>query len=361
LRDDDFEVVLVSPPGPYTSVFDEQKFRWLPWDVGRQSLAPWQEIPAIIALSRIYRKEQPDLIHHHTIKPVLYGSIVGRALRLNNIVNSITGRGYVFLSRSRKATIMRLGATSLYHLAFGNPNYLAIFENQDDRQYFIDKGFVSADNACWVAGLGVDVERFKPSIESPGIPVVLHSSRMLWDKGVGVLVEAARLLHQRSQVRIVLVGESDPGNPGSIETDQLQAWAQEGLIEWWGWQHDMSSVYQKCHIVTLPSMYGEGVPLALMEAAACGKPIVTTDMPGCREIALHGYNGLVVPPNDPSALADAIHTLIIDPELRGRMGANGRQLVLEKFTVEQVNAATLAVYQRVLEHSKNPLKERNRH
>ena len=170
---------------------------------------------------------------------------------------------------------------------------------------------------------------------------------MLWDKGVGVLVEAARLLHMKNEVRVALVGEPDPGNPATIPVEQLHSWVNEGVVEWWGWREDMRAVFRSCHIVTLPSM-GEGIPTVLLEAAACARPIVTTNTPGCKDVVQHGINGLVVPPNDPEALAEALQRLILDPGLRGRMGAAGRQIVLEKYTNDRVNAANLAVYNKVL-------------
>jgi glycosyltransferase involved in cell wall biosynthesis len=176
---------------------------------------------------------------------------------------------------------------------------------------------------------------------------------MLWDKGIDLLVEAVRILRQATPVRVVLVGEPDPGNPASIDQEQLKNWSSEGLVEWWGWQVDMNQVYRQCHIVVLPTRYGEGVPTVLLEAAACGRPIIATDVPGCKDITIDGYNGLLVPPGDPKALANAINKLICDADLRGRMGRAGRQLVLQMFTVSLVNTDTFAVYQAVLNHERS--------
>jgi glycosyltransferase involved in cell wall biosynthesis len=170
---------------------------------------------------------------------------------------------------------------------------------------------------------------------------------MLWDKGVGVLVEAARLLQDQIQARFALIGEPDPGNPANIPRTTLEGWTAEGIVEWWGWQEDMKAAYAASHIVTLPSM-GEGVPTVLLEAAACGRPIVTTDTPGCRDVVADGVSGLIVPPNDPHALAAALHELLIDPSLRGRMGNAGRQLVLNGYTQGQVNQANFEVYQTLM-------------
>lgn len=348
LRDHGYQVVLVSPPGSYTRRFAEEGLPWIPWRLGRQTLVPWREIPSLLQLARIYRREEPDLVHHHTIKPVLYGSLTARLLGMDNVVNSITGRGYVFLGRERKAHALRKTVKRLYRLALNHPNYAVIFENDTDQEYFIAENFVPRNRTWLISSVGVDPVRYTPSPEPEGPPVVLFSGRLLWDKGVGVLVEAARLLRQKTPLRVALVGKPDPGNPASIDEDTLNGWVQEGAVEWWGWQPDMSQVYRQCHIVAAPSMYGEGVPTVLLEAAASGRPVVSTDMPGCRDIAVHGCNGLVVPPNDPQALAEALHELAADPALRGRMGAAGRKLILEKFTTTQVNTATLEVYRKVL-------------
>jgi glycosyltransferase involved in cell wall biosynthesis len=353
LRDRGFEVGLVSPPGQYTTQFKANGFPWFPWHLGRRTLAPWNEIPAMRKLARIYRQEKPDLVHHHTIKPVIYGSFVSHALGVKSVVNSITGRGYIFSSQDPKAALLRPAARYLYRLAFRHPNLAAIFENEPDRQYFIQQKLLPAERAWVIGGVGVDTELFTPSPEPSGQPVVLLASRMLWDKGIDLLVEAVRILRQATPVRVVLVGEPDPGNPASIDQEQLKNWSSEGLVEWWGWQVDMNQVYRQCHIVVLPTRYGEGVPTVLLEAAACGRPIIATDVPGCKDITIDGYNGLLVPPGDPKALANAINKLICDADLRGRMGRAGRQLVLQMFTVSLVNTDTFAVYQAVLNHERS--------
>ena len=349
LREKGLDVVLVSPAGKYSPVFEEKGFRWVTWDVGRQSMTPWKEIPAFGRLAQIYWREQADLIHHHTIKSVLYGSLVARALGQANVVNSITGRGYVFLGKGFKAGLLRNFVKTFYRLSLNHPNFAAIFENDADRQYFIEQKLIPIERTWLIPGVGVDPQRFVPSKEPTGPPVIFLVGRLLWDKGVGVLVQAARRLQQRNrQARIVLVGEPDPGNPASIDTTTLQGWVEEGIIEWWGWKPDMSKVYPQCHIVAAPTMYGEGVPTVLLEAAACGRPLVTTNMPGCRDAVIDAYNGLLVPPDNPIALADALDRLVSDKALRGRMGAAGRQLILEKFTTSHINSATLEVYYKVL-------------
>ena len=348
LRQQGFEILLVSPPGKYASLLEADGFRWIEWQVGRQTLAPWKELDAVARLARLYRQEHPDLVQHFTIKPVLYGSLAARLTGVRAIVNAITGRGYVFSGQGLQANWLRKAVKAFYRISLNHPNSRTIFENDVDRSYFISMRLVPIERTRLIEGVGVDSERFTPRPEPDGAPLIVLPARMLWDKGIGVLVDAARLLKGRTQARFALIGEPDPGNPASIDTSSLEAWHKEGVIEWWGWQQDMASVYGNCHIVTLPSAYAEGVPTALLEAAASGRPIVTTDAPGCRNVVKEGYNGYLVPPNDPPALADALLRLIEDAPLRQRMGAAGRQMVLEKFTSSQVNAATLEVYQQLL-------------
>jgi len=347
LKGEGFEVLFASPAGRFTSLLEDAGFRWIWWEVSRKSISPFNELASVRRLLGIYHRENPHLVHHFTVKPVLYGSVCARLAGVPGLVNSITGLGYVFLGKDPKAIFIKQIVKGLYRLALAHPNRAVIFENQADRGYFTSEGLVGADHSWLIAGVGIDTERFTARAEPTGVPVVVLPARMLWDKGVGVVVEAARLLHQRVGVRVALVGEPDPGNPASIDRTVLEGWAREGVIEWWGWREDMEQVYASSHIVTLPSM-GEGLPTALLEAAASGRPIVTTDVPGCREAVIDGVSGYLVPPNDPLALAEALARLVRDADLRGRMGAAGRQLVLERYTNIHVNTATLAIYQKLL-------------
>ncbi len=348
MREKGYEIVLVSPSGRFVPKLQQEGFKWIEWGVGRQTLAPWTEVQAISKLVGIYSRERPDLVHNFTVKPVLYGSFAARLAGVSGIVSSVTGLGYVFLRQEAKPRSIRQVVKTLYRLAFSPNRSAVIFENETDRQYFIREGLVPAERTCLIAGVGIDTDHFTLLPEPQGLPVIVLPARMLWDKGVGVLVEAARILHAKAQVRVALVGEPDMGNPAAVEQAVLKSWSEEGVIEWWGWQEDMREVYKQSHIVTLPSL-GEGVPTALLEAAACGRPIVATDVAGCRDVVVHGRNGLLVPINDPPALSEAFERLILDPELRARMGEAGRQIVLEKYTSSRVNAATLEVYDELLQ------------
>jgi glycosyltransferase involved in cell wall biosynthesis len=223
------------------------------------------------------------------------------------------------------------------------------FQNPDDLAVFIDKGIVSKEKTVLIKGSGVDTSIFKTTPEVEGLPVVVLASRMLWAKGIQEFVDAVRILSDSGvKARFALVGKSDPANPSAIPTDQLQSWNEGGVVEWWGHKSDMPGVFGQSHIVCLPSSYGEGVPKVLIEAAACGRAIVTTNTPGCREIVRHGENGLLIPVRDSKALADALRTLIENPDMRARMGARGREIAVAEFSEEKVIEQTLFVYGELL-------------
>jgi glycosyltransferase involved in cell wall biosynthesis len=345
LRAQGYEVLLVSPPGKFVSRLQAEGFRWLPWKLEPHNVAPWGEILSFWHIAQLYRRERPDIVHHHTIKSVLYGSLAAALAGIPTVVNTISGRGYVFLGQGWQPSWIRWLIAPFYRLALRKISSAVIFENQADRHFFQEAGFVLPERAWLIEGVGTDPQRFVPTSEPDEPILVLMAARMHWDKGVGVFVDAARLLHQRMSTRMVLVGKPEPTNPASIDESTLQAWQREGLVEWWGWQRDMETIYPQSHIVALPTMYGEGVPTTLLEAAACGRPLIATDLPGCRAVVKDGQTGILIPPDDPESLARAIEHFAHNPDLRARLGNAARDLVLEKFTRAQINQATLQVLQ----------------
>ena len=341
------EVVLVSPPGEYVPRLQEAGFRWVCLPLKRSGVNPLGECLAVLGVIRLCCREKPDLVHHYTLKCALYGSLAAHFAGIRAVVNAITGVGYLYLTKDFKARVLRPFVTLLCRVGFRNTE--VIFQNPDDRQMFIRHRIVSEENSRLIGGSGVDTNRFAPSAQASGVPIVLMAGRMLWDKGVGEFVEAARRLKRDGlQARFVLVGGCDPENPGAVPPESLEEWTKTGAVEWWGLREDMPVVFSQAHIVCLPSYYGEGVPTVLIEAAASGRAIVTTDMPGCREVVRHGENGLLVPPRDPEALAQAIAVLLKDPALRARMGAGGREIAVQEFSEERVVRETLALYRELL-------------
>jgi glycosyltransferase involved in cell wall biosynthesis len=224
-----------------------------------------------------------------------------------------------------------------------------LFQNPDDRDTFVRLGLVPADKTVIIKGSGVDMTRFTPTPQPEGPPLILFAGRLIWQKGIGDFVAAARALKTRGlEARFVIVGYPEASSPAAVPAGTLDAWAAEGVIEWWGRRDDMPAVYAGAHIVCLPSSYGEGVPKVLIEAAACGRPAVATDAPGCREIVHDGANGLLVPVGDHEALCAALETLATDPARRAQMGMRGRQIAEAEFALTQVLDRTLALYRELL-------------
>lgn len=314
----------------------------------RHGMNPFRELRTISAAWFAYRELQPDLVHHFGLKPVLYGTIAAWFAGIARIVNAPVGMGFVFASERLFARILRPALRFAMHGLLNPKGSRVVFENRDDLHAFVNSGIVRAGDVVLVRGAGVDLEAFRPAPESAGTPKVVLVARMLWDKGVGEFVDAARLLKGRGvAARMLLVGAPDAGNPSAVPAMQLEAWRREGVVEPLGQRSDIAEILADAHIACLPS-YREGLPKALLEALAAGRPIVTTDVPGCREVVIDGENGFLVPPRDPVALADALEKLIVDAGLRRRFGERSRALAEAEFGTERVNAATLALYREML-------------
>jgi glycosyltransferase involved in cell wall biosynthesis len=343
-----YEVHIATPTSPGVTAIREKDLLHHDVPFSRRGMHPLKEAATLRALLRLYRSVRPDIVHHVTIKPVLYGSLMARLTGVPGVVNAVSGLGYVFISRGFRAILLRSVVRAAYRLALHHGNSRVIFQNRDDPGFFAQKHLIDAERAVVIKGSGVELDRFVPTPEPSDPPVVMFASRLLRDKGVREFVEAAGTLRRSGvQARFVLVGDIDPGNPASLSTETVKGWCDESTIEWWGRRDDMPHVLAQAHIVCLPS-YREGLPKILIEAAACGRPIVATDVPGCREIVRDGENGLLVTVRNAEALSAAIKKLIEEPLLRRRMGEQGRRIAAQEFGLEQVIAETLLVYQGLL-------------
>jgi glycosyltransferase involved in cell wall biosynthesis len=334
------EVILLSPSGRYVDALQKDGFRWQSFPLKRKGTNPFAELVTIFRLWQLLRREKPDLLHNFTIKPVLYGSIAARLVGIRRIVNAVPGLGIAF---SEGQGFLRLIVSTLYRLSLGGTR--VIFQNSDDLDVFIQNKLISPNQAHLIPGSGVDVEVFCSSPEPDGEPVVLLAGRLLRSKGLAEFVEAAKQIRGDGvRARFVIVGEPYPDNPDSIQPEELVKWQKEGAIEYWGWRDDMAAVIPQASIICLPTRYKEGLPRLLVEAGACARPIVATDIPGCRMILRNGENGLMIAPGDISALVEALKKLIGNPALRQKMGARGREIVEQEFSVNGVIARTLDVY-----------------
>lgn len=349
------EVMVATWPGSLRGKIEAAGLKFHPVRFRRGNLNPLQEWLTFIDVLRAYRNFRPHLVHQITFKPIFYGSIAAGIAGIPAVVNAITGLGYVFAGNGVKRSLLRKIAEWGYRISLKRKKSRVIFQNNDDRTLFIARKLAHPSGANVILGSGVDPDRFRPRPEPKGIITILLASRMIWDKGVGDLIEAGRLLRRQGlEFEIVLAGTPDPANPTSIDEKQLQAWQREGAARWLGYREDISHLIAESHIVCLPTFYREGVPLVLLEAAASARPIVTTDMPGCREIVKDGVNGLLVPIKQPERLASSLKKMMTNTALRAEMGHNGREMVLKHFTTDVVVKQTLAVYEELLHGFSDP-------
>lgn len=347
VRDAGYRVSVITGVDAHGELIRAEGIELIPFEVSRKGMNPITELLTVLRLIHVLNAQRPDLLHNIAQKPVLYGTLAARFSGVGVVVNAVAGMGYLFTSKALKVRLMRAPMGWAYRVLLAAPGVRVLVQNPDDQAQV---EAMTGVKPTLIPGSGVDVARFVPGVERPGPVTVLLASRMLWDKGVGELVAAARILKSAGvAARFVLVGKPDPGNPNSVGESQLCAWQDAGDIEWWGFRSDMPQVFEQAHIACLPSYYREGLPKFLIEAAAAGLPIVTTDATGCREAVEDGINGILVPPRDPETLAVALRRLIDDPALRRTFGARSRAIAQERFSSHKVNAKVLEVYRDLLD------------
>ena len=315
-----------------------------PIDLSRAGIAPIAQARSFLQMLRVLRRVRPDVLHLVTVKPVVFGGIAARGLRVPAVVAAVPGLGYVFSAQGRGATLARRLLAWLYRLALRSPRVTVLFQNPDDRQRLTEAARLDPARTRVVRGSGVDLARYAATPLPQGVPLVVLVARLLHDKGVQEFVQAARDLRRRGHTaRFALVGAPDFENRASIDAKQLERWDEEAAVERWGQRDDIPAVLAQAHVVVLPS-YAEGLPKVLLEAAACARAVVTTDVPGCRDAIERDVTGLLVPPRDAAALGQAIGRLLEDPALCERMGRAGRALAEREFGIERIVAAHLALY-----------------
>ncbi|MDE1173704.1 MAG: glycosyltransferase family 4 protein [Parvibaculaceae bacterium] len=309
--------------------------------------SPRAELAYFMAIRSVIKAVRPDILHAITIRPVIYGGIAARLMKVPAAVFSVTGLGFIF-GDAKLARVMRPFGEAAYRFVLHHPNCRVIFENPDDADLFVAERLVAREKTRVFVGGGIDLELYGYMPEQPAQeaePVVILPGRLLAEKGVREFAEAARILKSRGRMaRFALVGDVDPGNPGTLTRDQIEAWVREGVVEWWGWRNDMIEVIRQSSIVCLPTNYREGAPRSLIEAAAIGRAGVTTDVPGCRHVVVNEKTGLIVPARNPQALAAALDRLISDPSLRLGMGEAARHYAEAHFSTALAAERLLSVY-----------------
>jgi glycosyltransferase involved in cell wall biosynthesis len=341
-----FDVAVATRITAHGARIEAAGFRLIPMRWRREEIGPWASLAAIAEIYRLYRRERPFMVHHIAHKAAILGGIAALLARVPRIVSFIAGVGYMGTSRSRHAQLVGAAARFLWPVLLLRRHCRVIVQNDDDRAVIEALRPSAADRITVIRGSGVDLDHFKPLPEPPSPPVtVAYVGRMIAIKGVATLVEAQRsLCAEGIALQLLLVGTPDLANPSSFDEATLRAWGKLPGIVWCGHREDVREIWATAHIAALASEGGEGVPMTLLEAAAVGRAIVATDVPGNRDVARNGINAILVPPGDADALAAALKTLASDPARRRSYAAAGRSLVAEGFSEEAVRVATVALY-----------------
>jgi len=301
-----------------------------------------------LELGRLFDELHPDLVHIFTLKAMCVSGFSLLRVHPKAVLMTVTGLGYAFTSRSLKARLLGASVAAIIPPLLRRAGDEFVFQNQDDLAIFNRRFGIEAERLFLIRGSGVDVGKYRAADERTGTPAVALVARMLRDKGVVEFVEAARQLKQEGlEARFILAGDPDPENPAGIAPEQLRQWHESGVVEWRGYCHDMPGLFAEAHIICLPS-YREGAPRVLIEAASCGKPIVATDVSGCRELVRHGETGLLVPARDSGALAEALRALIQNRELRISMGRKGRAFAERELSLDRVIGENFKLYEKHL-------------
>ncbi|MDH3377928.1 MAG: glycosyltransferase family 4 protein [Gammaproteobacteria bacterium] len=351
LVDEGYDVLLVSPPGPYGPKLRQLGLRWSSLPMRRRGLNPISELVVLWRLWKLFKLERPSIVHGFTVKCAIYGSLAARLSGVPARVSAVTGMGYVFASDDTQAVLLRPLVRGLFRASLGGANARLILQNSDDVAEFERRNLAESSQIRVIPGSGVDLTRFGEQDHEDRLTAtltVLLAARLLRDKGLAEYAEAARtLLGEGLEAEFLLAGEPDLGNPSAVSEATVRAWQEEGIIKWLGHVSDMPSLLSRVDVMVLPS-YREGLPKSLIEAAACGIPLITTDVPGCREVVTDEVDGLLIPAKDPLSLISAIRRLHGDRDLARRLGAAARAKVLREFDEKIIIEKTIAVYRELI-------------
>lgn len=344
-----FEVIIAAEDTGRSQEIKDMGMHFVKLSISRSGSNPFTELKTFINLFYIYKNIKPDIVHHITIKPVIYGSIVAKMLKIKGVVNAISGLGYNFTNG--RQSIIQKAILYTMKIGFNRKNLIVIFQNQDDQDELIELGIITSSNVnVRIKGSGVDLKKYyeSPFPDFNRIKILLPS-RMLWDKGVKELREASYILNEKysNKVQFILAGQTDEGNKAGVDNSYLKDWDDGNYVNWIGYQKNMFEVYQNSHVVVLPS-YREGMPKSLLEACAVGRAIVTTDAIGCKETVDEGINGFIVPVASSTHLANALEELINNHDLIKQMGHNSRSKAEKEFDVKNVVEKHMEIYNTLL-------------
>jgi glycosyltransferase involved in cell wall biosynthesis len=343
-----FEVHIAASMTGQENILREAGFIFHDIPISRGSAGPFSFFKTMLEIIKLFRAVNPDLVHLITIKPILLGGIAARIVGINGVIAAISGLGYVFINKGFIASTRRWAVKVLYKISLGHKNLMVICQNLTDLNYIQKTTSLPDRSFTVIDGSGVSLQKFQYTVDTNKIPKVMMASRVLKDKGVLEFVEAATIMQNSGiQAAFILVGSPDPGNPTSIPISQIQDWVKKGILEFWGYQEDMNQILGQASIIVLPS-YREGFPKVLIEAAAIGRPVVTTDVAGCRDAIYNGITGVLVPPKDSNALAEEIKKLIDSPETCHKMGIEGRKMAEERFDEKITIERHLSIYDQIL-------------
>jgi glycosyltransferase involved in cell wall biosynthesis len=344
-REAGYEVHVATNVNAGAAAIAAEHFVLHPIPFRRGGLSPSSALPTIRAIRAVEAAIKPDVVHHSGLQSSVLGSLAALG-RPTPIVNALTGLGYIFTSTSWRSRLLKRGMLWLLPRLMNRAPSCVLVQNPDDRDALRVMG-VEADKITLIPGSGVDTERFQPLPEPDGPITFGFAGRLLTDKGIRALVAAHRMLRQQgNDCHLLIAGSPDPANPASVSAEDVDTWRNEPGITPLGQIKDVTELWRRCHIAVLPS-HREGLPVSLLEAAACGRPLISTDAPGCREIAIHGQTGLSVGIEDPTALAQAMAQLAASPELRARFGQAARQLVEDKLSAKIIGRSVVALYGRL--------------
>ena len=345
-RDAGFAVAVATRVTAHGERIAQEGFTLHPLNWRRRDFGLWANLAALYEIHRLYRRERPSLVHHVALKPAIIGGIAARLARVPRIVSMIAGMGYASTGRSWHQRLAQSVFRWLWPILLLRANGRIIVQNPEDRDAIAASGAAARQRIFVIPGSGVDLDRFSPLPEPPEPPIVAaYVGRMIAIKGVETVVAAQQQLRREGvALDLVLAGKPDPDNPSSHDEVKLRRWSELPGITWCGHREDVRAVWAGAHIAVLGSLGGEGLPKTLIEAAALGRAIVATDVPGARDVARDGVNALLAPPGNSAAFAAALKRLAGDPARRRRYAEAGRRLVEAEFSDVKIAAATVAVY-----------------